>query len=358
MDLGIKLSAISIILSIIFIFLFASMANKLGLVDTPCERKAHKGEVPLVGGMSVFFAFSLSIIVCLPHNNNIELLLIASSFMVFIGVLDDKYDLSVKTRIIGQFLTSSILIFGLDIYLENLGDFFFIGNINLGYIGIIITYLAIIGGINAFNMVDGIDGLLGSLAIISLSGIAYLSSDNNYIFYISIAGIAGLAVFLLFNIENKFFLQRKIFMGDAGSMFLGLLIVWLLIIGSQSVNGHESSFSPVMALYIIAIPLMDMIAIMFRRVRKGQSPFKPDREHMHHIFMRAGLSSNQALLFISIIAVLILLLGLMLQKLYVSEGVMFLIFLSFFIAYVLLIQNSWKVVRYIRSKLLEKTECK
>jgi UDP-GlcNAc:undecaprenyl-phosphate GlcNAc-1-phosphate transferase len=128
-------------------------------------------------------------------------------------------------------------------------------------------------------------------------------------------------------------------MGDAGSMFVGLSVIWLLTMGTQ---GEQASFRPVTALWICAIPLMDMLAIVVRRYKNGKSPFKPDRDHLHHILQRAGLSSSQTLMAISIVAVIMSLIGLAGEYFNVAESIMLLSFLAMFIIYNLVIRRITK----------------
>jgi UDP-GlcNAc:undecaprenyl-phosphate GlcNAc-1-phosphate transferase len=124
-------------------------------------------------------------------------------------------------------------------------------------------------------------------------------------------------------------------MGDAGSMFVGLSVIWLLTMGTQ---GEQASFRPVTALWICAIPLMDMLAIVVRRYKNGKSPFKPDRDHLHHILQRAGLSSSQTLIAISSVAVVMSLIGLGGEYFNITEAIMLVIFLVMFCFYVSIIR--------------------
>jgi UDP-GlcNAc:undecaprenyl-phosphate GlcNAc-1-phosphate transferase len=137
-------------------------------------------------------------------------------------------------------------------------------------------------------------------------------------------------------------------MGDAGSMFMGLTVMWLLVLGSQTQGSQGASFRPITALWIIAVPLMDMLAIMIRRIRKGDSPFKADNGHLHHICMRAGLSSRQALWVISSIAICAALVGIIGEILQVSEWLMLIVFIVLFVMYSYILQHAWKFTRAIK----------
>lgn len=346
--------ALAVITAIASSFLGLKMLKPLaewfGLVDKPCSRKQHDGEIPLIGGISVFIGVLISAGLWLPESREFNLYLIASAIMVFIGALDDRHNLSVRSRLVGQMLVASIMIFGAGIYIKDLGNLFGYGNVHIGLLGIPFTYLAVLGAINAYNMIDGIDGLVGTLAIITLGFLAtlfLLADANSHAGYLSLIVAVAIIPFLAFNLLGKprGSRLRKIFMGDAGSMFVGFTVVWLLAEGSQ---GAEPVFKPVLALWIIAIPLMDMAAVMLRRWRKGQSPFMADRDHLHHIFLRAGLSARQSLIMIGLLAVITGSIGTFCAYVKVPSWVLFFAFLLLFSAYSLALQHAWLATKWIR----------
>ena len=326
----------------IAIKLFKPIAVDVGLVDKPNARKHHDGQIPLIGGISIFVPVLAASLLWLPNTLELRMYLIASAMMVFIGALDDKYDLKVRIRIVGQIIIASLMIYGVGGYIANLGDLFGFGDINLGPIGIVFTYFAIIVVINAYNMVDGIDGLIGSLSLNTFTAIAILflvSGNSGYLSYPLMLATATLP-YLVFNLGFFKKYTNKIFMGDAGSMFIGLSVIWLLSMGTQ---GDNASFRPVTALWICAVPLMDMLAIVMRRYRKGKSPFKPDRDHIHHILQRAGLSSRQTLVVITAFSVLMSSLGVVGEYFQVPESIELLLFIVIFILYNKYARHfSWK----------------
>ena len=326
----------------IAIKVFKPIAIDVGLVDKPNARKHHDGQVPLIGGISIFAAVLAASLIWLPNTLELRMYLIASAMMVFIGALDDKYDLKVRIRIVGQIIIVSLMIYGVGGYISNLGNLFSLGSIELGPAGIVFTYFAIIVVINAYNMVDGIDGLIGSLSLNTFTAIAILfliSGNTGYLAYPLILATAILP-YLMFNLGYLKKYSKKIFMGDAGSMFIGLSVIWLLTIGTQ---GEHASFRPVTALWICAIPLMDMLAIVMRRYRKGKSPFKPDRDHLHHILQRAGLSSRQTLAVITISSIVMSLIGVLGEYFKVAESIQLILFVVIFILYNKYARHfSWK----------------
>jgi UDP-GlcNAc:undecaprenyl-phosphate GlcNAc-1-phosphate transferase len=316
--------------------IFKPFAVEVGLVDKPNERKLHSGHIPLIGGISIFIAVLFASLLWLPNTLELRMYLIASAMIVFIGALDDKFDLRVRIRMVGQIIVASIMIYGVGGYISNVGDLVGLGDVLLGPMGIIFTYLAIIVVINAYNMVDGIDGLIGSLSINTFASIAILfvmAGQTDYLSYPLILATATIP-YLLFNLGvfEKLLGKdtKKIFMGDAGSMFVGLSVIWLLTMGTQ---GEQASFRPVTALWICAIPLMDMLAIVVRRYKNGKSPFKPDRDHLHHIIQRMGYSSKQTLSLISVMAITLSAIGLAGEYFKIPESIMCFGFLFLFVLY-------------------------
>ena len=337
------------VLSFVTLFIMRKVAKRIGLVDKPNARKHHQGVIPLVGGISVFIAFSIAALLILPVNLTLLLYLGCSLILLVVGVVDDYFDISFKIRLVVQAgIALAMIIFG-GLSLDNLG--YLMGSVTLQLspvIGGIITVVAFIGAINAFNMVDGIDGLLGGLASVTFSAMGY-------VFYIhgnsELALFCGLLVtamvpYIMLNLGLPFGRRFKVFMGDAGSVFIGFTVVWLLVRGTQEVN--IVAFKPVTALWLIAIPLMDMTTIMIRRVRKGQSPFKPDREHLHHICQRMGLSSRLTLFVICLLAINCAAIGIWAETARINESTMFIAFLVMFVCYFTVINYIWRITAVVK----------
>lgn len=159
---------------------------------------------------------------------------------------------------------------------------------------------------------------------------------------------AIIAAILPYIVLNLGILGRryKVFMGDAGSTLIGFTVIWILL---QSTQGKSHPMNPVTALWMIAIPLMDMIAIMYRRLRKGMSPFSPDRQHIHHLIMRAGFTSRQAFVLITVAAALLAAIGVLGERLqFMPEWGMLALFLLAFFMYGYCIKRAWRVARYIK----------
>ena len=242
------------------------IASTLSLLDIPSERKQHSGEIPLIGGIAMYCGVLVAAVLLFPSDKNMIIWLLTSFSIVLIGVIDDINGLSVSVRILVQSLAALVITFGTSLYLHSLGDLFGAGLVDLGTFGYAVSVIAVVACINAFNMVDGIDGLAGILASVSFTSLAVLFFLNNdsYGYLLSLIFVAVLLPYLQSNLK-KSPLKGKVFMGDAGAMFIGFSVVWLLTYGTQ---GDAPSFRPVTALWVIALPLMDMAAVMVCRKKQ------------------------------------------------------------------------------------------
>lgn len=324
------------------------VAAKFNLVDLPNQRKQHVGAIPLIGGIAVFLGVLLSSLITLPQDNSLLVLLFCSVLIVILGALDDARDLSPWLRLGAQALLIIFLCKVTGVSLHNLGNIVGMGDISVRWFDMIITVVAICGAINAYNMMDGIDGLAGFMAMISFAGLALLFHDKMPLLAdLSQVFILALIPYLCANL-SLFSAKRKIFLGDAGSMLLGFVIGFMVIFGSQQTSS-SNAFKPVTALWIIGLPLMDMVGIMTRRILKGQSPLRPDRNHLHHILMHAGFTPKESLCIMAALASLMTFIGVLGEYLHVHETMMMLLFLIMFVLYSVSLQSAWRLGRWIKS---------
>ncbi|MEQ9564711.1 MAG: MraY family glycosyltransferase, partial [Pseudomonadales bacterium] len=180
------------------------------------------------------------------------------------------------------------------------GDVIGIGGIGTAFLATPITVLAIVTAVNAFNMIDGIDGLAASLAITTFASLALIFGiyGMHSELVICLAFIGSIIPFLLANFPLWPF-RQKIFLGDAGSILIGFCIVWLMIDGSQPpdrANPESRAFYPVTAMWLVGVPLFDLMSVSIRRMLRGESPLKGDRDHIHHLLQRMELSPRVCLL--------------------------------------------------------------
>ena len=278
-------------------------AESIGLVDRPDERKRHVGNIPLIGGLSAFFGVIVSM--CFEGQSLLftNALLGTGAVLALTGALDDRFDLSVRTRLAIQTGAVLTMIYTTGVYVHTLGRLFG-HDLELGAAGIPLTLVAVVGLLNAFNMMDGIDGLAGMLTLVSIGAINVFQGFSQWQSCILLLLLAAALIpDLAANLE---LVGRKVFLGDAGSVMIGYFLAWTLIQLSQQPQPHLSTVD---VLWCVALPVLDTLAVMIRRLSEGKSPFKPDRGHIHHILLNAGFSAHTALVMLVGLAMALVFMG-------------------------------------------------
>ena len=347
MDTVTSAGLIAVVSALVASVLLRPIATKFRLVDEPNHRKVHTGTIPLTGGLSAFIGLLIAWLISMPLTEGFGIYLLCCLMLVVLGAIDDARDIPAKFRLWAQVALGALLSYGSGIYLTTFGNLFGFGVIELAWLGPVVTIAAVIGATNAYNMIDGIDGLAGAMSLVTLGALAILfgsASGFNLELALAVTIMMALLPFMAANLQLPPF-RRKIFMGDAGSMFIGFSVVWLLVNGAQTESG---AFRPVTALWVCAVPLMDMVAIMVRRARKKQSVMMPDRDHLHHIFLRAGFSDRQALVIIMLLAVICAAIGIGGEIFSVPEWFMFGLFMAMFFTYSWAISHIWRLVVFFR----------
>jgi len=271
--MNILLLIFTFFLTLLSIYLLIRNASRLGLVDVPNARSVHKKLTPRGAGIgfvgSVMAALLLFDFGHLVHYYYIYLAIL----LVFaVGAIDDRSEVSPKLKFIFIFFASLLLYFN-GVYIDRLGSYFgYEICLPAGVAVFLFSFFAIAGYTNALNLIDGLDGLAGTVSLIILG--AFLSigliHGDELIITLSSLFIAALAAFLYFNWH-----PAKIFMGDSGSLTLGFVISILSIKSLVYIT-------PAAMLFIIAIPILDTFIVMTRRIQRGVSPFKADKNHLHH----------------------------------------------------------------------------
>ncbi len=343
--------------SAIVIRVMIALAPHVGLVDHPGEHKQHEHVTPFVGGFGVVAALLVAVTALFIHHPEQGVawlsLLVCSVVMFLVGLADDRWKLSFRIRLVVQAALAFLMVYGGGVSLTSLGNLVFTGDISLGTLAVPFTVFATIGGINAQNMVDGIDGLAGTIAGGTLLLVALITglAGSGATHVLAMAVMGGVAGFLWFNLRHRKQARARTFMGDNGSMMLGFVVVWLLITLTQDTGqdqGQGALISPVAALWLFAIPLVDTLSVMLRRVWMGESPFTPDRNHLHHLLQRAGFRVEDVVTTIGMLHFLLGGLGVTALLWGASEGVMFIAFLLVFAAYLTLTARPWRFVPALR----------
>ncbi|NOT82170.1 MAG: undecaprenyl/decaprenyl-phosphate alpha-N-acetylglucosaminyl 1-phosphate transferase, partial [Gallionella sp.] len=268
---------VSFFVCVVLIFLLRKLARGWGMLDHPDERKQHTHPTPTVGGIAMFVAVLIAVKFGLALTYPQQILLACSAALVALGVFDDKHNLAVNLRLMIQVTLALIVILGAQGTVSHIGTIFGIP-LNLGLLAVPLSLIAFVGGINAMNMIDGADGMAGGMALITMIGVVILCSMGalDIPLNLPVALLGALAGFLTFN-SRVFMSRAKIFMGDAGSMWLGLVLGWFMAKICQQAS------DPSVIFWLFGLPLIDTLAVMFRRMRSKKSPFKADRTHLHHV---------------------------------------------------------------------------
>ncbi|MFO1431379.1 MAG: MraY family glycosyltransferase [Candidatus Competibacteraceae bacterium] len=286
-------------LTIVLILLLRPLARRLGIVDHPGGRKRHEHATPLVGGLAFFLGLVITVVFFRIAIPSLTAYLSAATLLVVTGLLDDRFDLPARWRLLVQVVAALIMILEGDLIVSDFGDWFGL-RFNLGPLAVPFTIFAVVGLINAFNMLDGLDGLAGLvsvslLAVVGLWANTVGATEVENLAYLLLFAVSG---FLLFNLRLPRRPRALVFMGDAGSMLLGLSFAWMVVALAQ----RHSNGTPMAAFWLVAFPILETANVMLRRKLKGRPVYKPDHEHLHYICQQCGLSINRTVLLLSSLA--------------------------------------------------------
>lgn len=291
---------IAYIFGVFLVPLVISFSKREGLVDVPNERKIHKIPVSRLGGVAIWAStmltfLSLVFLSYYPYGSLLSGILLGSSLMFLLGLIDDIYNLNAKFKLVIQ-LSIATIVYLLGVKISSIP---FFGGIDLGFWSYPITLLWIVGITNAVNFIDGVDGLAGSVITINsitLAIIAVAMTPSNPIIALIGFILAGsMLAFLTYN-----FNPAKIFMGDSGALFSGFLLATISITGVMK----AATLAILLPFVVLAVPIMDIVYSSLRRLWKGQSPFVADAEHIHHKLLHAGFSQKKTVIILTSVAIL------------------------------------------------------
>ncbi|MEQ4482044.1 glycosyltransferase family 4 protein [Cohnella silvisoli] len=293
-------------LALVLTPLVKKLAIRIGAIDVPNHRKVHTRIMPRLGGVAIYAAFTVGLLLILPwlpdgtlsqyDRNLISALLVGGTLIVLLGALDDKFDLSAKLKLLVQIGAACIVVFGYDVKINLLNIPFGSSMQPLGeWLSIPLTILWIVGVTNAINLIDGLDGLAAGVSGIAVATILVMGilMGNETVILLSAVLLGAIGGFLFFN-----FHPAKIFMGDSGSLFLGFALATLSMLGFKQIT----IVSFVTPLLIIGVPLSDTFFAIVRRWVQKKPIFAPDKGHLHHCLQQLGFSHRKTVLIIYAIA--------------------------------------------------------
>lgn len=290
---------IAYIFGVFLVPLVINFSKKEGLVDLPNERKIHTIPVSRLGGVAIWASTMLTFLMLVflsyyPYGSLLSGILLGSSLMFLLGLVDDVYNLDAKFKLFLQ-LSIATVVYLLGVKIHSIP---FFGGIDSGFWSYPITLLWIVGISNAVNFIDGVDGLAGSvitinsitLAIIAIS----MNPSNPIVALIGFILAGSMLAFLTYN-----FNPAKIFMGDSGALFSGFLLAAISITGVMK----AATLTILLPFVVLAVPIMDIVFSTLRRICKGKSPFVADAEHLHHKLLHAGFSQKKTVLILTSVAI-------------------------------------------------------
>ncbi|HLG41671.1 MAG TPA: MraY family glycosyltransferase, partial [Chitinophagaceae bacterium] len=284
-------AAVSFIISFLAIPVVLQIADQKKLFDVPDERKVHTHPVASLGGVGIFGGFLLASLLSIQGHLNPEFQYFFAAALVifFLGLKDDLVVLSASKKFVGQMVAASILIHLGGIRLDSMHGLFGFDQLPEGF-AMALSYLTIIVVINSFNLIDGVDGLAASLGMLTMLifGTYFFIIGYQSYALLAFALCGSLLAFLIFNHH-----PAKIFMGDSGSLMIGLVNA-ILVIKFINTSSEPSVAIPIesaaaVGFSILIVPLLDTLRVFAIRIFNGRSPFTPDRNHVHHLLLGWGL---------------------------------------------------------------------
>lgn len=268
-----------------------ALASRLHLVDYPSGRKAHAAPTPVVGGLAIVIGAAPFALLLLPLTTQLKGFFIAAAILVGSGVVDDICGMRWQFRVVAQLASALALVCLGGVQIHHLGTVFGFPAHELGALAVPLSLVATVGIINAVNMIDGVDGLAGSVGVVSLGMLAGAAAyaGNGRLADGLVILIGALCAFLLLNLRTPWNPRAQLFLGNAGSEFLGLVVACACFRLTQ--NEHHP-VGPQIAPFLIAPPLIDCLTLIVCRLRRRQSPFVGDRSHIHHLLLDAGFSAT------------------------------------------------------------------
>jgi UDP-GlcNAc:undecaprenyl-phosphate/decaprenyl-phosphate GlcNAc-1-phosphate transferase len=293
-----------------------AIVKKLRLADKPVNHKIHKLEIPTLGGIGIFGGFAFGFLFSVNGNiENVPILALAIIGLLFTGLKDDLVHVNPWTKFLEILSVAIIVVLFTDLRFTSMHGFLGITEIP-GWISFSLTVFLIVLIINAVNLIDGIDGLAASVGIIASLAFCYwfwFSGDYGYAF-MAASLLGALVAFLPFNISDG---NRKIFMGDTGSLVIGfILTVFAIRFNELDAAGklfHNLYSTPTISIAILIVPLFDTLRIIILRLYHQQSLFEADNRHIHHMMLQTGLSHGRTTLIISVFNLLMIALALLLD---------------------------------------------
>ena len=330
---------LAFLLELIIIPRVLLISYKKKLFDIPDERKQHTKITPQLGGVTflpvILFALCITVTISLYIDPSMEVLNIHEIgfkklftefaalvsclvLLYFVGIMDDLVGVRYKTKFAVQVLCGIILVLS-GVWMNDFNGLLGFGEIS-PWVGYPLTVILVVYILNSINLIDGIDGLASGLSMIAFLVLAYCYYLKGYLLFslLAVATLGCLLPFFHYNVFGGGHRKKKIFMGDTGSLAVGMILAYLLIRYTMRIPSDMPYMrtipNPLIIFSVILIPCLDVLNVVAYRIRKKKHPFKPDRNHLHHNLMEIGLSARQSLIIILLMSVLFIALNFILVR--------------------------------------------
>ncbi len=288
---SLKVIIVTLIISAVSIIFVKKIAFHINAIDIPDERKVHTKPMPRLGGLGIFFAFLIGYMLFGQNTVKMNSILIGSFIIILTGMIDDIKPLTAGTKFIGQLIAACVIVFYGEIILSDITVFGY--NLNFGYFAYPITIFFIVACVNIINLIDGLDGLAGgisSIFFITIIIICFLQGRTmNLEFTLALIMLGSTLGFLIHN-----FYPAKIFAGDSGALFMGFIIAIISLLGFKG-TVLTSVFVP---LLLLAIPILDTLFAIIRRISHHKRITDADKQHLHHQLLGMKFSQRTTVLII------------------------------------------------------------
>ncbi len=279
----------SVLLTTLLVPPFMRIGSRFGMIDVPDARKVHSRIIPRTGGIAVIIGTLIPLVFHLKMDAVVLGICLGGCCIFVLGVLDDARDLDYKWKFFGQIVAALLTLCVGGLRFHSLGELWPGCELQCGVLSVPLSILFLVATINIINLADGLDGLAGGICMLiftSTGFLAYLQSDYATA-AICMCILGAIMGFLRYNTH-----PAVVFLGDTGSLFLGFMVGVVMILLTQG----KSSYSPILAMYLIGIPVLDTAVVMLERHLEHRPLFKPDKSHLHHKLMRLGLKHHHAVI--------------------------------------------------------------
>ena len=334
------------------------MAKKKELVVKPNRRTSHEGGIPNIGGINIFSSFILSYLIFSTVEIDFQhrIIIAGMFFILLIGFFDDMIELPPRKKLLGELIAGFILIVVADVRLTSLHGFLGIEEIAwwISYPLSFFVYLLIVNGL---NFIDGVDGLASGLGVLicTFFGVYFDLINMTSLSMMSFALVGALLIFFIYNVFGS---KSKIIMGDSGALVLGY-IVYLFVVRFCEINAYEAAAinpafvmqsAPIVAICVLAIPLIDTLRVVITRVKKRLPIFSADKNHVHHLLLSTGLKHKEVTFILLFVNLFFIGLGILLRNVKIEIA-----FLVVVICALVLTVSMWRAADKYRKKREELT---